>query len=147
MKWEIRKEGIDNYILEYGDKMLPFHSNVGIVMDLQGCLKSARLRMIKELKEQGITISDLVVATKDSDGKTIYDNSSRQYMEDAYVKEEQQKVFDKVMKDTFGMSMEELILDIGIEDEEEVKDLAKEIGNCLIGKTPSRREQPEQPKE
>lgn len=139
MKYKINKEGIDNYILEYKDKMIPFHSNVGIVQDLQASIKNARLRMVKELKEQGLTINDLISATE-KDGKTTYDNSSRQYIEEAYINEENQKVLEKIIKDTFGMSFEELILDMGIETPEEAQELATDIGNCLIGKTP-RREQ------
>lgn len=139
MTWNIRKEGIDNYFLEYKDKMLPFHSNVGIVNELQGSIKKARLRMIKELKEEGITINDLTTATKTSDGKTIYDNSNRAYIEEAYINEENAKVLGKIIKDAFGMSFEELIVDMGLETKEDVEEFAEELGNCFVGKTPSRR--------
>lgn len=139
MTWDIRKEGIDSYFLEYKDKMLPFHSNVGIVNELQSSIKKARLKMIKELKEEGLTINDLTTATKTNDGKTIYDNSNRTYMEEAYINEENAKVLGKIIKDAFGMSFEELIVDMGLETKEDVEEFASELGNCFVGKTPSRR--------
>lgn len=135
MKYTIRKEGIDNYFLEYGDKMLPFHSKVDIVYQLQDSIKKARLRMVKELKEQGLTINDLTTETKEN-GKTTYDTSSRQYIEEAYINEENQKVLQNIMRELFGMTFEELVVDIGIDTPEEAQELATDIGNCLIGKTP-----------
>ena len=135
MKWNIRKEGIDNYFLEYKDKMLPFKSNVGLVNDLQGSIKKARLRMVKELSEMGMSVNDLTKITS-ADGKTIYDNSNKQFIEESYINEENQKVLEDIIKKMFGMSFEELMVDIGIETPEEAQELAGEIGNCLIGRTP-----------
>lgn len=135
MKWKIRKEGVDNYFLEYKDKLLPFHSKVGIVSDLQGSIKKARLRMVKELSEMGISVNDLTKITT-ADGKTTYDNSNKQFIEESYINEENQKVLENIIKEMFGMGFEELMMDIGIEEPEEAKELATEIGNCLIGRTP-----------
>ena len=135
MKWTIRKEGIDNYFLEYKDKILPFHSNVGMVNELQGAIKKARLRLIKELKDQGMSLSDLTTK-KEENGKVIYDTSDRQYIEEVYINEEYQKALEKIIQDSFGMSYLDLLNDIGIETEEESKDFFGEIGQCLIGRTP-----------
>ena len=135
MKWTIRKEGIDNYFLEYKDKILPFHSNVGMVNELQGAIKKARLRLIKELKDQGMSLSDLTTK-KEENGKVIYDTSDRQYIEEVYINEDYQKALEKIIQDSFGMSYLDLLNDIGIETEEESKEFFGEIGQCLIGRTP-----------
>lgn len=135
MKWTIRKEGIDNYFLEYKDKILPFHSNVGMVNELQGAIKKARLRLIKELKDQGMSLSDLTTK-KEENGKVIYDTSDRQYIEEVYINEEYQKALEKIIQDSFGMNYLDLLNDIGIETEEESKEFFGEIGQCLIGRTP-----------
>ena len=135
MKWTIRKEGIDNYFLEYKDKILPFHSNVGMVNELQGAIKKARLRLIKDLKDQGMSLSDLTTK-KEEHGKVIYDTRARQYIEEVYINEEYQKALEKIIQDSFGMSYLDLLNDIGIETEEESKDFFGEIGQCLIGRTP-----------
>ena len=135
MKWTIRKEGIDNYFLEYKDKILPFHSNVGMVNELQGAIKKARLRLIKELKDQGMSLSDLTTK-KEENGKVIYDSTDRQYIEEVYINEEYQKALEKIIQDSFGMSYLDLLNDIGIETEEESKDFFGEIGQCLVGRTP-----------
>lgn len=140
MKWTIRKEGIDNYFLEYKDKMLPFHSDVGMVNTLQEAIKNARLRMIKELKEKGMSLSDLTTK-KEENGKTIYDNTDRQYIEEVYINEEYQKSLEKIIQDTFNMNYLDLLNDVGIETEEESREFFSELGNCLIGRTPRRKEQ------
>lgn len=139
-KWEIRKEGIDNYFLEYKDKILPFHSNVGIVNELQGAIKNARLRMIKELKDKGMSLSYLTTK-KEENGKVIYDNTDRQYIEEVYINEEYQKALEKIIQDTFNMNYLDLLNDVGIETEEESKEFFTELGQCLVGRTPRRREQ------
>ncbi len=135
MKWNIRKEGIDNYFLEYKDKMLPFHSKVGLVNDLQGSIKKARLRMVKELSEMGMSVNDLTKITS-KDGKTTYDNSNKQFIEESYINEENQKVLENIIQEMFNMRFEELMLDIGIETEDEAREFSTELGNCLIGRTP-----------
>lgn len=141
MKWNIRKEGIDNYFLEYKDKIIPFHSNVKIVSELQSVYKNARINMIKELKEKGITLQDLTIETKTDDGKVIYDNSQRNYLEESYIQEEQMRVMQDIIQKTLNMSYEDLIIDIGFESQADTSEFFTELGNCLIGKTPSRREQ------
>lgn len=135
MKWNIRKEGIDNYFLEYKDKMLPFHSRVGLVNELQESIKKARLRMIKELSDMGMSVNDLTKITK-ADGKTTYDNSNKQFIEESYINEENQRVLENIIKEMFNMGFEELMLDIGIDDTEEAREFSTELGNCLIGRTP-----------
>lgn len=133
-KWEIKKNGIDDYVLNYKDKSLPFHSNVGIVEKLQNTLKIARLNMIKELAEQGMTINDLTKVTT-KDGKTFYDNSNKQYMEEAFIIEANKQVLEDIMKNTFSVSFEELIIDMEL-DENEIQEFTNEIARALIGQTP-----------
>lgn len=135
MKWNIRKEGIDNYFLEYKDKMLPFHSKVGLVNDLQGSIKKARLRMVKELSDMGMSVNDLTKITS-KDGKTTYDNSNKQFIEESYINEENLKVLGNIIQEMFNMKFEELLLDIGIDTEDEAREFSTELGNCLIGRTP-----------
>ena len=136
MKWTIRKEGIDNYFLEYKDKILPFHSNVGMVNDLQGAIKKARLKLIKDLASEGKTIDSLTIKETTKDGKVLYNSSNRNYIEETYIQEEYQKALEKIIQDSFGMNYLDLLNDIGIETEEESKDFFGEIGQCLIGRTP-----------
>jgi len=140
MKWNIRKEGIDNYFLEYKDKMIPFHSNVGAVNDLQSVYKNARQKMVMELAKEGKTVKDLIVEVE-KNGKIIQDHSNRDFIEESYIKEEQAIRLAKIVKNTLGLTYQELILDMGLNTEEEVSEFFTELGNCLVGRTPSRREQ------
>lgn len=131
VKYEIIKNGMDNYTLKYKDKEINFHSKVGIVRDLQSINKKARLLMVKDLAEQGMTIQDLVKETKQGD-KTIYDNSTRNYIEEGYIQDLQGKEFLKAIEEMLGISLEELLVELEISTVEESQKLSIELGKCLI---------------
>lgn len=130
-KYEIKKNGLDDYTLKYKDKEINFHSTVDLVNRLQESTKKARMKMVTDLAKEGMTIKDLIVETE-KDGKVIMDHSNKDFIEDGYLKETQEKVFDEVAKEMLGVSLTELILDIGL-TEEEVADFGYELGQCMIG--------------
>lgn len=131
IKYEIIKNGLDDYILKYKDKEIRFHSKVGIVNELQSVNKKARLLMIKELAEQGMTVKDLETETE-SNGRTIIDNSNRNFIEEAYIQEMQGKVFLEAINEMLGMSFEALIKELEIKTEKDSEELTIKIGECLI---------------
>ena len=51
------------------------------------------------------------------------------------------RVMQDIIQKTLNMSYEDLIIDIGFESQADTSEFFTELGNCLIGKTPSRREQ------
>lgn len=130
-KYEIVKDGLDNYILKYKDKQICFKSTVNIVNQLQESTKKARMNMIMDLSKEGKTIKDLIVETE-KDGKIIQDHSNKDFIEEGYIQEEQAKVFQNVIKEMLGVSLEDLILDIGL-NEKEVEELGTDLGRCLVG--------------
>lgn len=132
-KYKFTKISMDQYTLEYKDKKIEFSSKVNYVKQLQEVNKTARLKMIADLTEKGISVKDLVREEK-KDGKTLYDNSNKEYIEEAYIQEVQQEVFSNIIKQMMGISLEELILDIGL-TEEEIAEFGNEIGKILVGNT------------
>ena len=130
-KYEIVKDGLDNYILKYKDKQICFKSTVNIVNQLQESTKKARMNMIMDLSKEGKTIKDLIVETE-KDGKIIQDHSNKDFIEEGYIQEEQAKVFQNVIKEMLGVSLEDLIIDIGL-NEKEVEELGTDLGRCLVG--------------
>mgnify|MGYP003289198019 FL=1 len=130
-KYEIIKDGLDNYILKYKDKQICFKSTVNIVNQLQESTKKARMNMIMDLSKEGKTIKDLIVETE-KDGKIIQDHSNKDFIEEGYIQEEQGKVFQNVIKEMLGVSLEDLIIDIGL-NEKEVEELGTDLGRCLVG--------------
>lgn len=133
MKYEIIKHGMDEYELKYKDKSIKFNSKVEFVNDLQKAMKDARLNMVADLAEKGKTIKSLV-KEQIKDGKIYIDNSNKEFIEQAYIQEAQNEVYQNVIKKMLGMDLTELALDIGFENEDEVTKFGEDIGNILMGR-------------
>lgn len=131
-KYKFTKVSMDQYTLEYGDKKIEFNSKVDFVKQLQEVNKTARLKMIADLSSRGMSVKDLVKEQK-VNGKTLYDNSNKEYIEEAYINEVQQEVFSNIIKQMMGLTLEELIMDIGLTDEKEIAEFGTQIGNILVG--------------
>ena len=135
--YEIIKNGTDDYTLKYKDKELKFHSDLSIIKDMQSIAKRARLKMIKELSKEGISLKEFVIEKKEN-GKTYLDNSNKAELERTYINEETATVFNEIIQKQFKMDLMELITDIGLETEEDVEKFSTELSSALVGKTPSR---------
>ena len=133
MKYEIVKLGQDDYVLKYKDKEIKFNSKVEFVNDLQNAIKNARLKMISDLAEKGKTIKSLIVEQV-KDGKKYVDNSNKEFVEQAYIQEAQNEIFQDVIKRMLGKDLTELTLDIGFENEEEITKFGEDLGNILMGR-------------
>ena len=130
-KYEIKKLGVDDYLLTYKDQEIHFKSTVNIVNKLQDATRQARFKMINDLAKEGKTIKDLIVETN-VDGKTILDHSNKDYIEEVYLQQEQTTIFNEAIKEMLGISLEDLIVEIGL-DEKEVEEFGADLGRCMIG--------------
>lgn len=137
-KYEFIKKGVDNYILKYKDKEIEFNSNVNIVNNLQDSIAKARMNMIKDLSKEGLSIKDLTIEKKEN-GKTYYDNTNKEELEKAYIEKEQSKVFIDIIEKLFGMSVEDLFVDMELTSVDESTQFSEELGKILVGNfnTPS----------
>lgn len=133
MKYEIVKLGMDEYELKYKDQVIKFNSKVDFVNELQNSMKVARSKMIMDLAKDGLTIKSLVVEEV-KDGKKYVDNSNKDYLEQAYIQEAQNEVFQNVIKKMLGKDLTELALEIGFETEEEISKFGEELGDILVGR-------------
>jgi uncharacterized protein YbcI len=139
-KYEFIKNGMDDYTLKYKDKTINFNSKVDYVKEMQESNKIARLRMVADLTNKGMSVKNLVKEEK-KDGKTLIDNSNKEYIEQAYLQEVQQEIFNKIIEKMFGMTLEQLLIDVGIQTEEEIEVFTTNIANILIGRFPSKQQQ------
>ena len=135
-KYKFIKNGVDDYTLKYKDKEINFKSDVNIVTRLQDTMAAGRMKMIKDLSAQGMSIKDLTIETK-KDGKTYYDNTNKIELENIYVQQEQTKVFMEIIEEKFGMGLTELFMDIGLTEEKESEEFSKQFGEILVGNFPS----------
>lgn len=135
-KYEIVKNGLDNYTLKYKDKSFDFHNDVSLKAKMQGVYKTARLKMLKELSSEGISLKSFTMEEK-KDGKTYYDNTNKKELEQAYIDEETANTFNGICMDNFGMDLTDLITDIGLEDAE-IEEFSKQLAQALNGNFPSK---------
>ena len=134
-KYTIIKNGMDDYTLKYKDKEIKLRSCVHIAERLQDAIKVARIKLIKDLTKEGITVNELTKKTS-VDGKTYYDNSNKDELEKIYIAEEQQAEFDRAVKEVSGHSFTELVLDIGLQTEEEAQKFGEAISGIITAQTP-----------
>lgn len=136
MKYQFIQEDEDTTILKYKDKEYEIKRDIELVSKLQSVNKDARLSMYADLVKKGISKDSLVITTK-KDGKTYVDNSYLDELEKQYLKDEQYNLFNELCKHYFDMSMEQLVLDIGLKPDESQK-FGTELGEAISGKrTPS----------
>ena len=136
-KYQIIKNGLDDYTLKYKDQEINFNSNVDLNTRMQSVYKKARIKMIQELGQAGMTVKELTKEIK-KDGKTYYDNSNKEELERAYIEDEKGNVFLECVKEMTGKEFAELMTEIGVTEEKEAAEFGKELGEVLSGTFPSK---------
>lgn len=135
-KYEIIKKGLDDYTLKYKDKEIEFKTDISIMSKMQSANKQARIKLLKELSKEGISLKDFTIEQK-KDGKTYFDNTNKIELEKAYIEEETANIFSEICESKFGLGLVELIQDIGLEEEKEITEFSMQLAEALTGKTPS----------
>ena len=137
--YEFKKVDTDVYELSYKDKKFTIRSTVGIMSEMQGLIKEARVNMIKELTKDGISVKDLTIEKKEN-GKTYYDNSNKEAIEESFMQDVTLKFYDRKCKEFCNMTMQELMNDIGIENDEGAgARFGEDFLNVLMGRFPVRK--------
>lgn len=136
MKYQIIKNDLDDYTLSYKDKVFNYKSDVELTSKLQGAPKKARIKMLTDLANEGVSLKKFTIEEK-KDGKIYLDNTNKNELEKTYIGEAMLEVVDNTCKKVFDMKFSELMLDIGLETQEEQDKFASELGSSLMGKFPS----------
>lgn len=135
-KYEIVKNATDDYSLKYKDKEFNFHADLNMKKKMQGVYKTAKLKMLKDLSSEGISLKKYTIEEK-KDGKTYYDNTNKKELEQAYIDEETANMFNGICMDNFGMELTDLITDVGLDDTE-IEEFSKKLAMALNGNFPSK---------
>lgn len=136
-KYEFVQRGKDDYILKYKDTEIEFNSSVDIVRKMQDAIKNARLNMLMDLGKNHMTIKDLIKEEK-KDGKTYFDNSNKDELEQIYLQDAQSKVFMEVVETMFKKKLEDLLTEMELTDTKEIEEFSTELGKIIVGQFPSR---------
>lgn len=132
MKYQFIEKDEDTTILKYQDKEFEIKRDVELVSKLQSVNRDARLSMYADLVKKGISKDKLVITTK-KDGKTYVDNSYLDELEKQYINDEHIKLFNDLCMNYFNMTMEQLVIDIGLDPDESQK-FGTELGEAISGK-------------
>lgn len=132
--YKFEKVAEDNYKLTYKDKEFTFSSNVKIISELQNLVVDARQDMIFDLSKKGLSIKELTKEVKEN-GKTYYDNSNAKELEKTYQEKATMNYFNNKSIEIFGMDLQYLFNDIGLEEANEIQQFTTEFVQCLSGKS------------
>lgn len=137
MKYTFTSED-DNVCLKYKDKEFNFKVNVKLISEMQGIVMEARKKLIQEFSKTGQSIKDLTIEKKEN-GKTYYDNTNKIELERIYQEELTIEFFNKKCESYFGMDLATLMLDIGLETEDEGAKFSNDLIAYMSGNIPSRK--------
>ena len=104
---------------------------VELLKELTSATHRSRNRLIKDLAKEGLTKSDLVKEVK-KDGKTLYDSSSWDELEQSYYEEENQIVLSNIVEKITGYDLISLVVEMGL-NEKEIQDFSTELVVALTG--------------
>lgn len=113
---------------------------VELLKELTSATHRSRNRLIKDLAKEGLSKSDLVKEVK-KDGKTLYDSSSWDELEQSYYEEENQMILSSVVEKVTGFDLITLVVEMGL-SEKEIEDFSTELVIALTGskaETPSKK--------
>lgn len=137
MKYQIIKNGTDDYILKYKDKEFNYKSDIELMSKLQSAPKLARIEMLKDLAKEGISLKDFTIESR-KEGKTYFDNTNKNELENTYIQNKMLEIIDNSCKEKFNLSFTELLLDIDLTEQQEQEKFSSELGSSLMGKFPSK---------
>lgn len=141
MKYQFTEKDEDTTILKYQAKEFEIKRDVELQTKVQSVHSKARTKMFIELTKQGIKKEDLIIK-EIKNGKTYEDNSNLQEVEKGYVEIETLNLMDEISKKYTNMTFSELIIDIGLSENnyEEIENFTKDFTLAIRGnsKTPSK---------
>lgn len=136
MKYEFIKIDDDTTELRYKDKVFAIKKDIDLQVKIQNAIPRAKILMSAELTKMGMTKKDLVIERHEGD-KTYYDNSNVLDIEEQYQALASQQVYDEIIRKYCGMSLTELMADIGFDLEHgnaENEKFGMELTSALMGK-------------
>lgn len=144
MKYEFIKIDDDTTKFKYKNKEFTFKKTVGLIEKLQKINFNAKMSMMKELKDKGMTANDLIITRKEGN-KTIEDRSNLIELEQYFVGLESESLYDEIIKDATGMSFAELLVDMDIDynNKDDLLAFMTQLTKAITptGKSPSEKEQ------
>lgn len=128
----------DTTELKYKEKTFTFKKDVELLSSVQNINFRAKARMMSELKKMNMSADDLVLV-KVEGNKRYEDKSNLIELEQYCLSVEAELIYDEILKKFCGMTLAQIIKDIGIDitNKEEILKFTNEVNNAIVGKTES----------
>lgn len=120
MKYEFIKVDDDNITLKYKDKEFNIKKDIDLLKKLGSIQQKAKIKMMADLKKDGLTVSDLEVERHEGN-KTIIDKSNLTNLEKDYLDIVASEMLNEITLKYTNMGLAEIFNDIGLNDDESVK--------------------------
>ena len=146
MNYEFKEISLDNYELHYTNKdgekkVIPFKRTVALAKKLQSADANARMKLMEYMTERGKTKNDYIIERHEGE-KIIRDETNYRELETQFIQSEAIQLADEMYKELFNMGLAELIVDMGVNenDGEKIQEFGIELREILVNgktKTPS----------
>ena len=139
MKYEFIKIDSDTTELRYKDRVFTIKKDIDLEKRIQETIPRARILLNAELSKMGMTKKDLVIERHEGN-KTYYDNTNIIDAEEQYQAIATMQVFDEIVKKYTGMTLAELMQDIGLnvnEANKENEQFGLDLTNAFTGRETS----------
>ena len=120
MKYEFIKVDEDTTKLKYKDKEFSIRKDIDLLKKLGSIQIKSKTRMYSELAKEGISVKDLEIERHEGN-KTLIDKSNIIDLEKYYLDLTAAEVLNEISLKYTTMSIDALITDIGIAEEESKK--------------------------
>lgn len=120
MKYEFIKVDDDNITLKYKDKEFNIKKDIDLLKKLGSIQQKAKIKMMADLKKDGLTVSDLEVERHEGN-KTIIDKSNLTNLEKDYLDIVASEILNEITLKYTNKGLVEIFNDIGLNDDESVK--------------------------
>ena len=120
MKYEFIKVDDDNITLKYKNKEFNIKKDIDLLKKLGSIQQKAKIKMMADLKKDGLTVSDLEVERHEGN-KTIIDKSNLTNLEKDYLDIVASEMLNEITLKYTNMGLVEIFNDIGLNDDESVK--------------------------
>jgi hypothetical protein len=128
----------DTTELKYKEKTFTFKKDVELLSSVQNINFRAKARMMSELKKMNMSADDLVLV-KVEGNRRYEDKSNLIELEQYCLSVEAELIYDEILKKFCGMTLAEIIKDIGIDitNKDEILEFTNQVNEAIVGKTES----------
>ncbi len=131
MKYEFKTIDLDTYQLIYTNKdgkkiTKEFKRTIEMAEKLDGIVEEARFKLAEMLSKRGKTKDDFVIKRDDGKGHVTYDETNYIQLEQGVINDTTGIVVNNIIKECFGMSLIELMADMGVDINDNSPEIQKE---------------------